>query len=161
MGKIDQMGETSGRYLDDSSNVVNIINATYSAVKTYGKTAQILKGSVTTVVTATLTATLTADATYTSSETSIVGFNSILLETTLGTAGDTAKTTISGALSSGGTMVASIDKDTSAQMTTGLLTSSQTRRFTGLPDYMGFTTTLSAGMTAGSSVTIKILPLNL
>lgn len=161
MSKIDQMGETSGRYLDDNSNVVNIIESTYSAVKTYNKTAQILKGSVTTVVTATLTATLTADATYTSSETSIIGFNSILLETTLGTAGDTAKTVISGALSSGGTMLSIIDKDTSAQMTTGLLTSSQTRNFTGLPDYLGFTTTLSAGMTAGSSVTVKMLPLNL
>ena len=161
LSKIDQMGENTGRYLDESSAVVNIINTTYSAVKTYSKTAQILKGGIATVVSATLTATLTADATYTSGETSIIGFNSLLLETTLGTAGNTAKTAISGALSSGGTMISIIDKDTSAQMTTGLLTSSQTRRFTGLPDYLGFTMTLSAGMTAGSSATVKILPLNL
>ncbi len=160
-GKIEQMGQNSGRYLDESSNVVNIIETTYSAVRTYSKTAQILKGSPATVITATLTATLTSDVTYTSSATSIAGFNSILLETTLGTAGTTAKTVLAGALSSGGTLQSLIDENTSAQMTTGLLTSSQTRRFTGLPDYLGFTTTLSAGMTAGNSVAVRILPLNL
>lgn len=160
-GKIEQMGENSGRYLDESSNIINICSTSYSAIKTYSKIAQNLKGSSTTVHTITLTATLTADQTTTSSETSIIGFSSILLETTLGTAGNTAKTDIYNALSSGGTMTAIIDKDTSAQMTTGLLTSSQILRFTGLSDYIGFNTTLSAGMTAGSSVTIKILPLNL
>ena len=121
----------------------------------------LVKGAPSTVITASLTATLTADATYTSGETIIIGFNSVLVQTTLGTAGNTAKTDISGALSSGGTMTAIFDKDTSAQMTTGLVTSSRTQRFTGLPDYVGFSTTLSAGMTAGSSVTVKILPLNL
>lgn len=121
----------------------------------------LLKGSPSTVITATLTATLTADTTYTSSETNVIGFNSILLETTLGSAGNTAKTNISGTFSSGGTMISIIDKDTSAQMTTGLLTGSQTLKFNGFPDYIGFSTILSAGMTAGSSITIKILPLNL
>ena len=119
------------------------------------------KGSISITITATLTATLTADTNYTSGEASIADFNSVLMQTTLGTAGNTAKIDISGAFSSGGTMVAIIDKDTSAQMTTGLLTSSATKQFIGLPDYLGFTMTLSAGMTAGSSVTVKLLPLNL
>ncbi len=171
-GKIEQMGENSGRYLDDSSAVVNIINAAKSAIRTIRTDnlssttdsidiAKMSKGNIATIYTATLTATITADTTTTAGATSIVGFNSILLETTLGTAGNTAKTDIYGALSAGGTMVSVIDKDTSAQMTTGLLTTSQTRKFTGLPDYLGFTTTLSAGMTAGSSVMVKMLPLNL
>jgi len=121
----------------------------------------ILKGTSTLIHIITLTASLTGDATYTSEETSIVGFNSILLETTLETAGNTAKTDIAGAFSSSGTMIEIFDKDSSAQMTTGLLTSSRTLRFIGLPDYLGFTTTLSAGMTAGISVTVMILPLNL
>lgn len=157
MGKIDQMGENSGRYLDDNSNVVNIIEATYSAVRTYGKTAQILKGSATNV----FTGSLTAAATHTSGETSVAGFGSVLVETTISSAGVTAKTDIYGSLSAGGTKFAIFDKDTSAQMTTGLLTSSRTQRFTGLPDYLAFTTALTADMTAGGSVSIKILPLNL
>lgn len=118
------------------------------------------KGTASAVITVTLTATLTADTSYTSAETLIYA-NSVLIQTVLGTAGDTAKTDIAGALSSSGTMIAIIDKDTSAQMTTGLLTGSATLIFTGLPNYVGFTTTLSAGMTAGSSVTVSILPISL
>lgn len=119
-----------------------------------------VRGSITTIITANITATLTTDTTFTSSVTALLEYNSILLQSTLGTGGGTA-TVIAGTLTSGGTMVPIIDKDTSAQMTTGLLTSSRIQRFTGLPDYIGFTTTLSAGITAGSSVTIKIQPLNL
>ena len=119
-----------------------------------------LKGDAATVITATLTATLTADATYTSSQTSIIGFNSILMETVFVSGGRTAKVDIAGSLSSGGTMVSIIDKDTSAQMTV-TFTANKTVKLIGLPDYLGFTTTLSAGMTAGASVTVKILPLNL
>jgi hypothetical protein len=119
-----------------------------------------IRGTPLGVISVTVTATLTTDTTYTSSETSLLEFNSIMLQSTLGTGGGTA-TVISGALSSNGTMTSIIDKDTSAQMTTGLLTSSRIQRFTGFPDYIGFTTTLSAGITAGSSVTIKIQPLNL
>ena len=117
------------------------------------------KGSVLKVVTATITATLTGATTYTSSETSIIGFNSVLLETSL----DAPKATavIAGAMSSGGTMIAVYDKDTSAQMTTGALTSSRTLCFTGLPDYLGVSLSFSAGVTAGSSAAVKVLPLNL
>lgn len=118
------------------------------------------KGAPITVMTATITATLTGDTTYTSSETNISGFNSVLVLTTAGTGGGTA-TVIAGAFSSGGTMASVIDKDTSAQMTTGLLTSSRIQKFNGLPDYLGFTTTLSAGITSGSSVSVAVLPLNL
>jgi len=118
------------------------------------------KGSVSTVITATVTATLTSDVTYTSSETSIVGFNSILIETYSLTAGRTIKTLVFGAMSSGGTMVDVINKDTSAQMTVSA-TANKTVYFSGLPDYLGFTTTLSAGMTAGTSVTVKVQPFNL
>lgn len=119
------------------------------------------KGSVSTVLSATLTATLTADTTYTSAETSIVNFNSILMQTVKDTAGKTAKVDLSGALSSGGVMAAVYDKDTSAQMTTGLLTQGRVQRFTGLPDYLGVSMILSAGMTAGSSAAVKIQPFNL
>ena len=118
------------------------------------------KGTPTTVITATLTATLTADTSYTSAET-FIDTNSMLIQTVLGTAGNTATTEISGTFSSGGTMVRIIDKDTSAQMTTGKLTANATLRFTGLPSYLGFTTTLSAGMTAGSSITVSVLPISL
>jgi hypothetical protein len=118
------------------------------------------KGTAITVITATLTATLTADTTYTSSETSIIGFNSILLGLINPSAGLTSKVVVSSAMSSGGTMIDMIDKDTSAQMT-ATFTSNKTVKFVGLPDYLGFTATLSAGMTAGSSVSIVILPLNL
>ena len=120
----------------------------------------LLKGSPISVITATLTATLTADTTYTSSETNIVGFNSVLAEFTISSAGLTSKLNMVGAMSSGGTMVALIDKDTSAQMT-ATFTANKTVQFKGLPDYLGFLLTLSAGMTAGSSATLKILPLNL
>lgn len=119
-----------------------------------------LKGAAATVITATLTATLTADATYTSSETSVIGFNSILMEAVFTSGGRTAKVDIAGSLSSGGTMVSMIDKDTSAQMTV-TFTANKTVKLIGLPDYLGFTATLSAGMTAGASVAVKILPLNL
>ena len=119
-----------------------------------------LKGDAVIVITATLTATLTADTTYTSSETGIIGFNSILMETAFVSGGRTAKVDIAGSLSSGGTMVSIIDKDTSAQMT-ATFTANKTVKLIGLPDYLGFTATLSAGMTAGASVTVKILPLNL
>jgi hypothetical protein len=117
------------------------------------------KGSVSQVITATITATLTGATTYTSAETNIAGFNSALLETTV----DAPKATavIAGAMSSGGTMVAVYDKDTSAQMTTGALTSSRTLCFTGLPDYLGVSLFFSAGITAGSSATVKVLPLNM
>ena len=119
-----------------------------------------IRGKSIFVVTATLTAALTGDTTYTSAETSLLEFNSILLRSTLGTGAKTA-TTISGAFSSAGTIVAIFDKDTSAQMTTGSISSSRTQRFTGLPDYVYFSTTLSAGATAGTSFNIKIQPLNL
>lgn len=119
-----------------------------------------VRGTPVIVTSATLTAVLTGDATYTSAATSILEFNSILIQTTAATGARTA-TTISGALSSGGTMVAVFDKDTSAQMTTGSITSSRTQRFTGLPDYLGFTTTFSSGATAGSSFVVTIQPLNL
>ena len=117
------------------------------------------KGNVISIVTATLTATLTGDTTYTGNAT-IMGFNSILLELINPSAGLTSKVDISGAMSSGGTYVDIIDKDTSAGMT-ATFTANKTVRFTGLPDYLGLTATLSAGMTAGSSVTVKIVPLNL
>jgi len=120
----------------------------------------LLKGNPLTVITATLTATLTGDTTYTSSATNIVGFNSILLELINPSAGLTSKVDIAGSLASGGIMVDIIDKDTSAQMTV-TFTANKTVQFKGLPDYLGFTVTLSAGMTAGSSATVKILPLNL
>ena len=120
----------------------------------------LLKGNPITVITATLTATLTGDTTYTSSATNIVGFNSILLELINPSAGLTSKVDIAGSLTSGGTMVDIIDKDTSAQMT-ATFTTNKTVKFVGLPDYLGISATLSAGMTAGSSVTVKILPLNL
>jgi hypothetical protein len=74
--------------------------------------------------------------------------------------GRTATLHVSGAMSSGGTMVSIIDKTTSAQMTAAY-TANKTVQFTGLPDYVGFSATLSAGMTAGVSVTFKILPINL
>jgi len=119
-----------------------------------------LKGAAATVITATLTATLTADATYTSGETSISGFNSVLMEAIFVSGGRTAKVDIAGSLSSGGTMVSIIDKDTSAQMTV-TFTANKTVKLIGLPDYLGFTATLSAGITAGASVAVKILPLNL
>ena len=118
------------------------------------------KGNSITVITATLTATLTSDTTYTSGETNIIGFNSILLELINPSAGLTSKVNVSGAMSSGGTMVDVIDKDTSAQMT-ATFTTNKTVKFVGLPDYLGFSAILSAGMTAGSSVTVKILPLTL
>lgn len=118
------------------------------------------KGTAATIITATITATLTGDTTYTSSETNMEGFNSVLIEFTISSAGLTSILNINGAMSSGGTMVAIIDKDTSAQMTSSL-SANQTIRFTGLPDYLGLSLTLSAGMTAGASATIKILPLNL
>ncbi len=117
------------------------------------------KGTVTTAITATLTATLTGDVTYTSSQTSIVGYNSILIETYSLTAGRTIKTVVFGAMSSGGTMIDVINRDTSAQMTV-TATANKTVSFAGVPDYIGLSTTLSAGMTAGSSVTIKLQPYN-
>jgi hypothetical protein len=117
------------------------------------------KGSALKVVTATITATLTGATTYTSAETSAVGFNSVLLETIVDSPKATAA--IAGAMSSGGTMTAIYDKDTSAQMTTGALTSSRTQLFTGLPDYLGVSLSFSAGITAGSSATVKVLPLNM
>lgn len=118
------------------------------------------KGSPVVVITATLTATLTGDATYTGAETAIIGFNSVLMQTYMVSGGRTAKTVVDGAMSSGGTMIAVIDKDTSAQMTV-VATASKTVRLTGLPDYLGLSMTLSAGMTAGSSVSVAILPINL
>jgi hypothetical protein len=118
------------------------------------------KGAITTVISANITATLTADVTYTSSATSFAGYNSVLIETYCLTAGRTIKTLVSGAMSSGGTLVDLISKDTSAQMTV-VATANKTVYFTGIPDYLGFSTTLSAGMTAGSSVTVKVQPLNL
>ena len=57
-------------------------------------------------------------------------------------------------------MVDLIDKDTSAAMT-DTFSASQTIKLVGLPDYVGLTLTLSSGMTAGASATIKVLPLNL
>lgn len=117
------------------------------------------KGDPISIVTATLTATLTGDTTYTGNAT-ITGFNSMLLELTTSSAGLTSKVAITGALSSGGTYVDIIDKDTSAGMT-ATFTANKTVKFSGLPDYLGFTATLSAGMTAGSSATVKIVPLNL
>jgi hypothetical protein len=117
------------------------------------------KGNPITVITATLTATLTSDTTYSASAT-IIGFNSILLEMVETSGGRTAKINLSCSMSSGGTMTDLIDKDTSAQMT-ATFTSNKTVKFVGLPDYIGVSATLSAGMTAGASVTIKILPLNL
>lgn len=119
-----------------------------------------IRGTPVVVITATLTATLTTDTTYTSSTTNVLEFNSILVQTTLGTGAKTA-TTIFGAMSSGGTMVALYDKDTSAQMTTGAISSNRTQKFTGLTDYVGFSTTFSAGATAGSSFEITVQPLNL
>jgi len=119
-----------------------------------------VKGSPVIVVSANITAELTGDTTYTSAETSILDFNSILLETQMTTGGRTAKVVIDGAMSSGGTLTSIIDKDTSAQMTV-TATASKTVKFMGLPDYLGISMTLSAGMTAGSSVSVKILPLNL
>lgn len=121
-----------------------------------------IRGTPIVVVSATLTATLTTDTTYTSSATSLLEFNSILVQTVLGSqTGAKTATTIFGAMSSGGTMVALYDKDTSAQMTTGAISSNRTQRFTGLTDYIGFSTTFSAGATAGSSFSITIQPLNL
>jgi len=117
------------------------------------------KGDPVAVITATITATLTADTTYTGNAT-IIGFNSVLLELVTPSAGLTSKVDIAGAMSSGGTMVSLIDKDTSAGMT-ATFTANKTVQFRGLPDYLGVTATLSAGMTAGSSATVKILPLNL
>lgn len=157
MTKINEMGETSGRYLPESSTAINVINETYSAIRTVPLFA---KGSITTIYSATLTATLTSDVTTTSGATSIFGFNSILLQTTVETSGKTASVLISGSLSSGGTMVPVYNVYTSAQMTT-IVTCSKTVRFTGLPDYLGFSTTLSSGMTAGSSVTVTMQPFNL
>lgn len=121
-----------------------------------------VRGTPIVVVSATLTATLTTDATYTSSATNLLEFNSIMVQTILGSqTGAKTATTIFGAMSSGGTMVALYDKDTSAQMTTGLISSNRTQKFTGLTDYIGFSTTFSAGATAGSSFAITIQPLNL
>ena len=129
--------------------------------KTIGAGCVILpKGSVSTVITATLTATLTGDTTYTSAETCIEGFNSILAEFTISSAGLTSALNIDGAMTASGTMVAIIDKDTTSQMTASF-SASKTVRFTGLPDYVGFSLTLSAGMTAGASAALKIQPLNL
>lgn len=121
-----------------------------------------VRGTPIVVVSATLTATLTTDTTYTSSATNLLEFNSIMVQTILGSqTGAKTATTIFGAMSSGGTMVALYDKDTSAQMTTGSISSNRTQKFTGLTDYIGFSTTFSAGATAGSSFTITIQPLNL
>jgi hypothetical protein len=120
----------------------------------------LLKGTPTIVISATLTATLTADTTYTSSETSIIGFNSILVQMVTASGGRTAKLNISGTMSSGGTMTDVIDKETSAQMTV-TFTTNKTVKFNGLPDYLSFTATLSAGITAGVSIIFEILPLNL
>jgi hypothetical protein len=119
-----------------------------------------LKGDPIVAVTVTLTATLTSDVTYTSASTYLAGFNSALIQSVLGTGGVTA-TVINGTASSGGTMVAVYDKDTSAQMTTGAISSSRIQKFNGLPDFIGLSSTLSAGITAGSSVTITIIPINL
>jgi hypothetical protein len=148
----------------DETTGAGLINFTGTATVAVSGNVTIgsfLKGSTTTAYSATLTGTLTADITTTSGATSIVGFNSILLQTTVETSGKTASVLISGSLSSGGTMVPIYDKDTSAQMTTGAVTGSRTVRFTGLPDYLGFSTTLTSGMTAGSSVTVILQPFNL
>jgi len=117
------------------------------------------KGTPITVITATITAVLTGSTTYTSSSTDISGFNSMLLETTL--SGSKVTTTIDGSMTSGGTMNAIFNKETSAQMTTGAITSSRTLLFSGLTDYLGLTATFSAGITAGTSVSVVVLPLNL
>jgi hypothetical protein len=117
------------------------------------------KGNPITVITATLTATLTGDTTYTGNAT-ITGFNSILVEFTISSAGLTSPLTVVGAMSAGGTMIPLIDKDTSAQMTASF-SASQTVRLVGLPDYVGFSLILSAGMTAGASATMKVLPINM
>jgi len=121
-----------------------------------------VRGTPIVVVSATLTATLTTDTTYTSAATSLLEFNAIMVQTILGSqTGAKTLTTISGAMSSGGTMVPLYDKDFSAQMTTGAISSSRTQKFIGLTDYLGFSTTFSAGATAGSSFSITIQPLNL
>jgi len=118
------------------------------------------KGTPAVIITATITATLTGDTTYTSAETAIAGFNSILAQMETASGGRTVKLDIAGAMSSGGTMIAVYDKDTSAQMTVNY-TANKTVRFAGLPDYLGFSATLSSGMTAGVSVVLEILPINL
>ena len=106
-------------------------------------------------------AALTSDATWTAAATSIAGFNSVLLQTVLSSAGVTATNLIYGAFSSGGTMQPIFDKDTSAQMTTGLVTASKTQRFSGLPDYIAVTTALTAGTSAAGSVMVSMVALNL
>ena len=114
------------------------------------------------VVSATLTATLTTDTTYTSSATSILEFNAIMLQAIMNSqTGAKTVTTIFGAMSSGGTMVPIYDKDFSAQMTTGAITSNRTLKFVGLPDYLGFSTTFSSGATAGCSFSVTIQPVNI
>lgn len=118
------------------------------------------KGTPVLVITATLTATLTGDTTYTSSATSMIGFNSTLIEFTISSAGLTSTLAVAGAMSAGGTMIDLIDKDTSAAMTS-TFSASQTIRLVGLPDYAGFSLTLSAGMTAGSSATLRVQSINL
>jgi len=118
------------------------------------------KGSPSLVITATLTATLTTDTTYTGAVTSMIGFNSALVEFTISSAGLTSALAVAGAMSANGTMIDIIDKDTSAAMT-DTFSASQTVRLVGLPDYVGFSLTLSAGMTAGASATLRVQPLNL
>lgn len=121
-----------------------------------------VRGTPIVVVSATLTATLTTDTTYTSAATSLLEFNAIMMQTILGSqTGAKTATVISGAMSSGGTMVPLYDKDTSAQMTTGTISSNRTQKFIGLTDYLGFSTTFSAGATAGSSFSVTVQPLNL
>lgn len=121
-----------------------------------------VRGTPIIVVSATLTATLTTDTTYTSAATSLLEFNAIMLQAIMASqTGAKTITTIFGAMSAGGTMVPIYDKDFSAQMTTGAITSNRTMKFSGLPDYLGFSTTFSSGATAGCSFSVTIQPVNL
>jgi hypothetical protein len=107
----------------------------------------------------TLTATTTGNVSYTSAST-LINTNSVLLKTSFDdTASKTYVNNVYGSFSSNDTMVAIYEA--SAQMTTGQISGESMVKFTGLPNYIGISTTLSAGITAGTSLTISILPISL